>query len=385
MRETCAGFCAASRGDIREATFEREERWRETIDMGEMGTMKIQRLFLTTIILVCSGIFACAGSIAQGQASVPVISGGVGFLSTTNGGTNYLEPIIVPVLSAPLGDHLLVEARGELLEFSSQATNGGYQRQYFNELDYTQLDYTVNSWLTIVGGRFLTPFGMYNERLIPIWIHNLQDPPLIFVIGTRTSSSSLGGMVRGAFAPSSKVEVNYAAYFSAADKSAYWGAGRAAGFRTGIFLPNRRLEIGMSYQRFLQGQRFNSFGAHLSWQPYTVPLDVKAEFAHSASGYGYWAEVAYRLSRFHGAGSAIGRLQPVFRMQQFFRLQQIAGDSLPGVSTQQADFGFDYYLPHQVRINSNYSRQFSSQGNVNIWDAGITYRFMFPLWPGGSK
>lgn len=213
----------------------------------------------------------------------------------------------------------------------------------------------------------------------------MQDTPLILPIGTRTSGSSLGGMFRGAFTPNSNVEVNYTAYFSASNNSLYWGAGRTAGGRVGVFLPNRRLEVGMSYQRFLQNQRFNSFGAHVSWQPYSVPLDVKAEFAHSASGYGYWAEAAYRLSRFSGADSALGRLEPVFRVQQFVRLQQIDGDSLPGANTQQADFGFDYFLPHQVKINANYSRQFSSGADANIWDIGITYRFMFPLWPGGSK
>ena len=81
----------------------------------------------------------------------------------------------------------------------------------------------------------------------------------------------------------------------------------------------------------------------------------------------------------------IGRLQPVVRMQQFVRKQFIAGDVLPAANTQQADFGVDYYFPHEVRLNADYSRQFSGLGNINIWDIGITYRFMFPLWPGGHK
>jgi hypothetical protein len=323
---------------------------------------------------------------ARAQSEVPVISGGVGMTSSTVGGSNFLQPIIVPVIAAPLGDHLLVESRGELLEFFSQQNGTGpYQRQFFTTLDYLQVDYTVNSWLTIVAGRFLTPFGIYNERLIPIWIHNLQDAPLIFPIGTRTSGSSLGGMARGAFRVHENYEINYTAYYSTSDERDYWDAGRTAGGRIGLFLPSRRLEVGFSYQRFLQSQHMNSYGTHLSWQPVSVPLDVKAEYAHSASGQGYWAEFAYRLSKMRGPDSVLGRLQPVFRMQQFERAQQIPGDVLPGVDTRQADFGFDYFFPRNVRINANYSRQFSSQGNTNIWDIGITYRFMFPAWPGGSK
>jgi hypothetical protein len=336
-------------------------------------------------VLIAIMLLSVTGASAHAQASVPVISGAVGLFSEDNNGSKSLEPLIVPVITAPLGDHLLVEARGEVGGFIFHGNTGPYQEFSFHSLDYAQVDIVATHWLTIVAGRFLTPFGIYNERLSPVWIHNLQDTPLILPIGTRTSSSSLGGMVRGVFTPSSNVEVNYTAYFSASDNSLYWGAGRTAGGRVGIFLPKQRMEVGMSYQRFLQDQRYNSFGAHFSWQPYSVPLDVKAEFAHSAAGYGYWAEAAYRLSRFHGADSLIGRLQPVFRMQQFARLEQIPGDTLPAISTQQADFGFDYFLPHQIRIAGSYSRQFSNQGDANIWDIGITYRFMFPMWPGRSN
>jgi len=287
------------------------------------------------------------------------------------------------VIAAPIGSHLLIESRGDVLGiFSPQNGTGPYQGQLFTSLDYLQIDYTANSWLTIVAGKFLTPFGIYNERLTPIWIHNA---PLILSIGTQTPGSSLGGMARGAFNVRDNFEINYVAYYSASDRTQYWAAGRTAGGRVGFFIPSRRLEAGFSYQRFLQDQRLNSYGAHFSWQPYSVPLDIKSEYAQSPSGKGYWAEAAYRLSRGRGPDSLVGRLQPVFRMQQFDRSKQIPGDSLPSENTRQADFGFDYFLPRSVRINANYSRQFSSQGNSNIWDIGITYRFMFPAWPGGSK
>ena len=76
----------------------------------------------------------------------------------------------------------------------------------------------------------------------------------------------------------------------------------------------------------------------------------------------------------------IGRLQPVFRMQQTFRNAPDPADGLPFRNTQQGDFGLDYFLPHNVRINTGYSRVFSPSGNRNLWKTGIVYRFLFPAW-----
>jgi hypothetical protein len=69
-------------------------------------------------------------------------------------------------------------------------------------------------------------------------------------------------------------------------------------------------------------------------------------------------------------------------MQQTFRAQPDGSDGLPAAGTVRPDFGIDYRLPHEVRINSSYSRQFSSTGNRNIWQTGIVYRFLFPTWRG---
>jgi hypothetical protein len=70
----------------------------------------------------------------------------------------------------------------------------------------------------------------------------------------------------------------------------------------------------------------------------------------------------------------------VFRFQQTFRSAPDSTDGLPSASTQRADFGLDYRLPHEVRINTSYSRRFSSTGNANIWQTGLVYRFLFPAW-----
>jgi hypothetical protein len=322
--------------------------------------------------------------------NTPTISGAIGFLNSTNAGAHSFQPVISPLVALPLGNHFLVESRFYFEEFVARknGTSGSYEGTFLKDTQYLQLDYIAAPHLTIVGGRYLTPFGTYNERLSPIWIQKFQDAPLISPIGTRTTGSSDGGMIRGVLFSKPKVQVNYVGYFSASSTVDQFQAARAAGDRIEAYFPNKRIEIGTSYARFLQGTHNNSFGAHFWWLPPSSPLQVRSEYAHSEHAQGYWIETAYRLSQWHGPDSFVGRIEPLFRMQQSFRNSPSPGDGLPAADTQQADFGFQYHLPHEVRFNTSYSRKFSSpnggNGNTNIWDLSLTYRFLFPLWRGSK-
>jgi hypothetical protein len=323
----------------------------------------------------------------KAQELTPVITGAAGFIYSKDAGQTSLQPIINPILLFPIGSKFMVEADAELQGYISRSGPGGsYQWQSFSTLEYLQLDYVLNSHVTVVAGRFLTPFDIYNERMGPIWIHNFQDDPIISVIGTRTTGSSDGGMLRGVVVSRPKWLLNYTVFFSASSNSSKFGAGRAAGSRVGLFLPKLNLEVGTSYQRFLQDQHGTSYGMYLAWKPISR-VDVKAEFAHSPQGYGYWLEGAYRFSESGFLGRELKNIQPVFRAQQFFRTAPGVNDELPSADTQRVDFGLNYYLPHEIRINGSYGRQFSSTGNSNNWTLDITYRFLFPLpfWPKGGS
>jgi hypothetical protein len=317
--------------------------------------------------------------------NTPLISGGVGLLTSTNGGVTNYQPVISPVAAVPLGEHLLVESRAYIEEnIAPENGNGPYQGNFFASLQYLQLDYIAAPKLTVTIGDFLTPFGTYNERLTPIWISNFQDAPIIYPIGNQ-HGSSVGGMLRGAAFSNSHVQLNYVGYFSVESSVKQFSGERAAGGQFSMYLPDKRLEIGTSYSRLLQGQQGNSTGVHVWWQPYRVPLSIRSEYAHGPHAQGYWVEAAYRLSQWNGPDSWLGRLEPVFRMQQSFRDSPGQGDQLPSVNTQRADFGLDYHLPHEVRVNTSYARKFASTGNENIWETTLTYRFLFPAWKGGSK
>jgi hypothetical protein len=317
----------------------------------------------------------------------PLISGGAAFFTSTNGGKTTYVPNLEPLLAAPLGQHVLVESRAALLEFftPNSGDQSGYNHSHFVGLTYLQADYVASPHFTIVAGEYLIPFNTYNERLSPIWIGNFQDGPLILPLGNFSSGSSLGGMLRGNAIERNKYSIDYNWFYSTRSSNEYFSAQRGSGGRGSLYLPEQRLELGLSYDRVLQGTHENFYGAHAWWEPKDTAFRLRSEAARGHHAQGYWIETDYRMQAFGGADSVVGRLEPVFRMQQTFRRDTVVSDGLPLVNTQRADFGLDYNLPHNTRIITSYSRQFSSAGNVNIWETGIVYRLLFPAWKGKQQ
>lgn len=337
--------------------------------------------FVVGLVFALGVLVTAHSSLAQ---QTPLISGGMGLFTDTNGGNTSYFPIIEPLLAAPLGKKVLIESRADLLEsFSPKgAGQSGYDHSHFIGLAFLQGDYVATPYLTIVGGEFLIPFDTYNERLIPIWIGNFQDAPLIFPLGLLSSSSGLGGMVRGNAIARNKYSLNYNYFFSTRSGNEQFTSHRGNGGRVSLYLPEQRFEAGFSYDRLLQGTHENFYGAYAWWEPKDTAFRLRSEFARGQHAQGYWVEADYRTYAFGGLDSIVGRLEPVFRIQQTFRLDTIVSDGLPLANTERADFALDYNLPHNVRILTSYARQFSSAGNHNVWETGIVYHFLFPAWKG---
>jgi hypothetical protein len=341
---------------------------------------RVIRIGILALTMLCAARYGAA-------QQTPLLSGGVGFFSSTKGGNTTYLPIIEPLLAAPIGQHFLVESRAALTESFAPNSNGqpGYDHTHFIGLTYLQGDYLVSPHMTIVGGSFLLPFNTYNERLSPVWISNFQDGPIIASLGLLSTGTGVGGMLRGSAISRPKYSIDYATWFSARSGNEQFNSLRSSGGRVSLYLPEKRLEMGLSYDRQLQGTRENFYGAYLWWEPANTAFRLRSEFARGHHAQGYWVEADYRTQAFGGLDSWIGRFEPLFRMQQTFRRDSIVSDGVPLVNTQRADFGLDYNLPHNTRILTSYSRQFSSSGNENIWETGIVYRFLFPTWKGKSQ
>jgi hypothetical protein len=292
----------------------------------------------------------------QGAAqNTPLISGGAGFFTNTNGGSTFYYPTIQPLLAAPIGKYLFIESRASLFEFITPKGGGqsGYDHSHFIGNTYLQGD--------ILASRY---------------------GPLIANFNYTSSGSGLGGMLRGNAIQRSKYSIDYNYYYSTRSANEQFNSSRSSGGRAAVYLPEQRLEVGYSYIRLMQGKHENFNGAHVWWEPKDTSFRLRSEFGRGQHAQGYWVEADYRTPAFGGLDSTIGRFEPVFRIQQTFRLDNSSSDGLPSANTQRADFGLDYNLPHNTRILTSYARQFSATGNHNVWETGIVYRFLFPTWKG---
>lgn len=162
----------------------------------------------------------------------------------------------VPIILWEINDRLFFESE---FEFELESEHGHGETHI--ELEYAHGSYIINDYVTFGAGKFLTPFGVFTERLHPQWINKLPNMPLAFAHDGLAPFSSVGMYLRGGFAVKNS-KLNYAFYLSngpALNTEEEEEAGllefenfddinnnKAIGGRIG-FLPIPALEIGYSF------------------------------------------------------------------------------------------------------------------------------------------
>jgi len=106
--------------------------------------------------------------------------GAAGYTDPDNGDGSF-GMLFVPIFHYQLSDRLHLtgeiefDLRGDELEI---------------EVEYAQIDFLVNDYLTITAGKFLLPFNAFSERTHPSWINKLPSVPPIY-----GSHGSGGGII----------------------------------------------------------------------------------------------------------------------------------------------------------------------------------------------
>ncbi len=127
-------------------------------------------------------------------------------------------------------------------------------------LEYLTLDLFLNDYMTLVGGKFLSPLGQFRQNLHPSWINKLPSTPAGYGHDGAAPLADVGIQLRGGI-PLGKMRTNYALYIANGPELAAEGGeihaiesegftrdedgDKVAGGRLG-FLPVPKLEIGLS-------------------------------------------------------------------------------------------------------------------------------------------
>ncbi|GMR14801.1 MAG: hypothetical protein BMS9Abin30_0409 [Gammaproteobacteria bacterium] len=80
-------------------------------------------------------------------------------------------------------------------------------------LEYLTIDYFLNDYMALVGGRFLSPIGQFRQNIHPSWINKLASAPPGFGHDGAAPTSDVGLQLRGGF-PIGNTFANYAVYVS---------------------------------------------------------------------------------------------------------------------------------------------------------------------------
>ena len=231
---------------------------------------------------------------------------------------------------------------------------------------------------TLVGGKFLLPFGVFGDRLHPTWINKFPTAPPIF--GHHVASfgaeplvpiiSDIGVMARGVLS-TAPVNVSATGYVtqgpSAEDESASIpefefpasssdnNNGKLVGGRLDIALPPEA-ELNVSYFNgdYDENGVLDLTGWNVAGELRKANFELRGEYVQvrqeieTVTGFptlkrhGFYAQLAYR----------VGPWEPVFRWTQVFdsKLEGQVQDE----GAWQAGFGLDYWLSPSIAVMTGY-------------------------------
>ena len=119
--------------------------------------------------------------------------------------SSFVSGAFAPIFLWRQSDRILFEAEAEIV-YAGEGVDFS--------LEYANLSYILNDYLVFRFGNFLTPFGIFGERLHPNWINRFPTNPLGFNHHNPVGPfAEFGAELRGG-APLGNGQFNYAVYVS---------------------------------------------------------------------------------------------------------------------------------------------------------------------------
>lgn len=167
------------------------------------------RILLLALIFVSSILGAqtnpTTDSGTRGNSKFLVTGFGyTGFNFTPAGTATFGETSLSPIFLWRHSKKFLVEAEMEV-------TLGNDHTEL--DFGYFNMQYVLTKWTTIRAGKFLSPFGIFSEKMHPAWINRLPTFPVGFGHDGVGPSSEIGIDVRGVFRLGWS-KINYSFYVS---------------------------------------------------------------------------------------------------------------------------------------------------------------------------
>lgn len=129
----------------------------------------------------------------------------VGYISSSGSDGSFGVGRFAPIFHYQYRDLVMLEAELEIEVGADGETEVG--------MEYLTIDYFLNDYVALVGGKFLSPVGQFRQNIHPSWINKLASAPPGFGHDGAAPTSDVGLQARGGFNLGSVV-TNYAAYIS---------------------------------------------------------------------------------------------------------------------------------------------------------------------------
>lgn len=177
--------------------------------------------------------------------------------------SSYVGSAFAPIFLFKHSDRLMFEAE---LEFGLE------NNELEIGLEYADVMYVLNKYMTVRAGKFLLPFGTFMERLHPSWINRFSTRPLGFGHDGIAPASGIGVELRGAFDLGGP-KLNYAVYSTNGPR-----------LKDGSDEPE---EAGMLlFKNFEDNNTSKAFGGRLGLLPFADSSMELGFSAYSTSGVG---------------------------------------------------------------------------------------------------